>query len=285
MDLTDIDNLKNFLSRFRIRPSDKLGQNFLISQPVLEKILAAAELNADDTVVEIGPGIGTLTLRLALSAGRVFAVEKDPGLIPPLRSLLKKNSNVQIVNQDFLKVNVPQLLTAGYSPPNGFKVVANIPYYITGKILGALLALPQKPKIIVLLVQKEVGERICASAGKMSVLSLSVQFYGRPELLGAVSAAAFYPKPKVDSVILKITPFSAPSFSADPKRFFRLVKIGFASRRKTLENNLSAGLGISKGAAAKFLKASGLGPKARAQELNLKDWERLLKIVEAGLEP
>ena len=279
MDITNLNVLKSLLSRFHIRPSEKLAQNFLVSRPALEEILAAADLKPEDIVLEIGAGVGTLTLSLAEHADRVFAIEKDARLTPPLRSLLRKNPKVQIINQDFLKVNVPELLARNLTSPAGFKVVANIPYYITGKILTALLALRQKPVSIILLVQKEVGERICARAGDMSVLALSVRYYGRPELLETVPASAFFPKPKVDSVILKITPFSEPALASDPKRFFRLVKIGFASRRKTLENNLAAGLRVAKAAAAESIARTELSPAVRAQELSLSDWKKLYDVV------
>lgn len=279
MDLTDLTTLKFLLSRFHLRPSLKLGQNFLVSRQVLTDIISAAELSSDDAVLEIGAGIGTLTLELASRAGRVFAIEKDRRLIKPLRFVLKEISNVEILNDDFLKLDISQLFTPRYSFPTSFKVVANIPYYITGQILQRLLSLPSKPASIVLLVQKEVGERVCAGPGQMSILSVSVQFFGEPQIIGRVLKEDFYPAPEVDSVILRITPFEKPALEVEEKKVFRLVRMGFASKRKTLENNLAGGLRISKSQAAKLIALCGLGPKIRAQELAVEDWKRLYSAI------
>jgi 16S rRNA (adenine1518-N6/adenine1519-N6)-dimethyltransferase len=278
-DLTDVHLLKSLLSRFRIRPADRMGQNFLVDREALTAIVAAADLRAEDTVLEIGPGLGTLTMELAARCQRVVAVEKDRKLIKPLNFILKKFSNVEIINDDILKFNLEEAISYKLSAKT-YKVVANIPYNITGEILRFLLTLPLRPELIVLLVQKEVGERVVAGPGKQSVLGLSVQYFGQPEILGKVSAAAFWPSPKVDSAILKITPYVRPKLNVSEKDFFRLIKIGFASRRKTLLNNLCAGLRLTKDKCAEILELAEINPQARAQELNMEEWEKLYKRIE-----
>ncbi len=275
-----------------------LGQNFLIDKTVLDKIISASDLDKNDAVIEIGPGLGTLTRELSARCGKVVAIEKDNKMAKMLENRIMNfeygisnikipNSKFQIpnsiiINDDILKINLDELLSK-YAPDGKYKLVSNIPYYITSPIIKLFLEAETKPELIVLLVQKEVAERICAKPGKLSILALSVQIYGEPEIVSFVDKSAFYPEPKVDSAILKIKNIKKDATDRAPKdnykNLFRIIKIGFSSKRKKLVNNLSAGLNIDKKESEKILSKAGLSPNARAQELKLEDWERLEKMV------
>lgn len=279
MNLTDIESLKKLLSRFHVRLSPSRGQHFLIDSATLQAIVAAAELQPDDVVVEIGAGVGTLTAELGKACRAVVAYEVDRRLLPVLRFAVKPYPSVRILNQNFLTANLAEdLATCNLSI--GYKVVANIPYQVTGKILRLLLTQTPRPRQIVLLVQKEVAQRITAGPGQMSVLAASVQFYGNPEMVAIVARDDFFPAPAVDSAILKIDVLSKPRLAVDEKDFFRLVKIGFSSRRKTLLNNLSAGYHLPKETVVHVLQQAGLRATLRAQELDLEAWRRLLVCLE-----
>lgn len=274
MDLTNINDLKSLLGKFRIKPSDRLGQNFLVDRAALESIVTAAELADGDRALEIGAGAGTLTVELAKRCAKVVAIEKDRKLIKPLEVVLRLFENVRVVEGDALRIDIGELMGEG-----DYKVVANIPYNITGEIIEKLLSQEHKPRLIVMLVQKEVAERITARPGQLSVLAVSVQLYGTPEIIGAVPAASFYPAPEVDSAILKIRVFGKPKVHRVEQEFFRVVKVGFSSKRKTLVNNLAAGLHTDKKTAAEHLAAAGIGEKARAQELSVEQWGDLCESV------
>jgi 16S rRNA (adenine1518-N6/adenine1519-N6)-dimethyltransferase len=236
--------------------------------------------------LEIGPGEGVLTGRLVDLAERVVAVEKDEQLA---KFVEKKFSsvNLDILEEDILKVNLPLLIEK--KEIKDYKLIANIPYYITGKILRLFLETKYKPKLLILLVQKEVAERICSKPGKMTLLSAAVNYFGKPELVDFVPKESFYPEPKVDSAILKITPYLENADSSGghkyeyankerEKKFFRLIRTGFASPRKTLVNNLSAGFHLSKEEVAEILKKAGIEERTRAQDLSLEDWQKLEKL-------
>ena len=283
-----IDELKSLLSRFHIKPSHKLGQNFLLSDKALEEIVNAAELKSTDTVLEIGPGLGVLTAKLGQGAGLVLAVEKDYKLVNALRKLFKGKKNIKIMQGDALFLDTHEL-RMGFENTNpshshvrkdshfvSYKVVANIPYYITGKLLQNFLTSEFKPSLIVLLLQKEVAERMVALPGEMSILSVSVQFYAAAEIVSIVPRKDFYPSPEVDSAIIKLKILEKPKIDAEEKKFFRLVKIGFAGKRKQLHNNLSAGLGAGEDY-KKILESIGLNPLCRAQDLSLEDWGKLYR--------
>lgn len=274
------------------KPKKSLGQHFLRDQKALEQIVAAAELQPDDKVLEIGPGKGALTNALmnALTSGKLIAVEKDGNLASNLAinfkfqiSNFKSISNDPIVNfknkaavieGDILEINLPKLVER--NDLFGYKVVANIPYYITGKIVRLLLETEYQPKLIVLLVQKEVAERICAKRGKMSILAVAVQYYGKPEIISIVRKESFSPMPEVDSAVLKIVPHGIqPQEKASD--FFRIVKTGFSSPRKTLANNLAGGLKLEKSRVLDALEKEGFSENTRAQELGIEDWKRLEK--------
>ena len=274
MDLTNINDLKSLLGKYHIRLTKKLGQHFLVDRLVLDQIIEAAKLTADDNVIEVGPGIGTLTKELAEKTKHVIAVEKDKRLIKPLRAALRDFSNVEIVNADFLSYQLPATT---------YKLIADIPYNITGSVIRKLTETSVRPLLMVLLVQREVGERITAKVGKMSILSVAVQIYFDPEIIRVVPPSSFFPEPKVESVIVRLSARSSPSIQVDQVKFFRLVRIGFSARRKTLLNNLSAGFKISKEEVAGILKQAGIAEKARAQELSLEDWSRLYSAIQAIL--
>lgn len=263
-----------------------LGQNFLIDKTVLDKIIGASDLDKNDVVIEIGPGLGTLTQELSARCKKVIAIEKDNKMAEMLENKISnikcQISNTVILNDDILKINLDELIKK-YSPDGKYKLVSNIPYYITSPIIKLFLEAETKPELIILLVQKEVAERICAKPGKLSILALSVQIYGEPEIVDYVDKSAFYPEPKVDSAILRIKNIEkgAPdrALKEDYKNLFRIIKIGFSSKRKKLLNNLSAGLNISKKESEKILTEVKINPNARAQELKLEDWKNLEEMV------
>lgn len=265
MDLTRIEDVQTALRLAGIRPNKGLGQHFLIDRGSLEAIMGAAEPSSSDTVLEIGPGLGVMTTELIRAAGRVVAVETDA----VLAELLRRDApeNLEVVEEDFLQFDLHRL-------GKDYKVIANIPYYLTSKIFRLLMESTNPPSVMSLLIQKEVAERIAARPGKMSVLALSVQYYGKPSLVQVVERFKFWPAPKVDSAILKVE-FTGPVFPADRDKLFRLIKAGFGEKRKQLKNALAGGLNISSEAALELLKVAKLGPTARAQELDLAAWERL----------
>ena len=259
------------LRRYHLRAHKGLGQNFLQDPMALEAIVAVAEIQATDTVLEIGPGLGSLTRYLAVSAREVIAVELDEKLIPPLKTVLSPYQNVQVIQGDILKLS-PQDLIA----ENDYLVVANIPYYITSAVIRHLLESESKPRRIVLTIQKEVAGRICARPGDMSLLALSVQVYGSPRIAAYIPAEAFFPAPKVDSAVLVVDIYPTPLIKQDLLGvFFKLVKAGFSQKRKTLRNSLSSGLHISPNQAAELLTRLEIDPQRRAETLSLDEWERL----------
>lgn len=302
------EEIKKIFKTEDLKILKNLGQNFLIDKTVLDKIIGASDLDKNDVIIEIGPGLGTLTQELSTKCRKVIAIEKDKKMAEMLDSrmwyvesrMLDKTKIIQnsklvlerhrgfqipnsiIINDDILKINLSELLKK-YAPGGKYKLVSNIPYYITSPIIKLFLEAEIKPELIVLLAQKEVAERICAKPGKLSILALSVQIYGEPEIVGYVDKSAFYPEPKVDSAILKIKNIKkgAPdrAHKEDRKNLFRIIKIGFSSKRKKLANNLSAGLNINKQESEKILSKANINPNARAQELRLEDWKKLEEIV------
>ncbi|HCP08311.1 MAG TPA: ribosomal RNA small subunit methyltransferase A [Candidatus Moranbacteria bacterium] len=255
----------------------KLGQNFLKDETVVKKIIESADLKQDDFVIEIGPGKGILTEELAKKAGKVLAVEIDTKLIDPLKNRFKDQKNIEIINEDVLNINLSEIFSRYAIRDMRYKIVANIPYYITSPIIRLFLEQENQPREMILMVQKEVAERIVSKPGKMSILAVSVQYYADAEILFGVGKDSFDPAPEVDSAVIKITP--AQKFTAankeETKYFFRIVRAGFSAKRKTLINNLSAGLQIEKNDVEEKIKALGLKPTARAQELSVEDWKDL----------
>ena len=251
-------------------PKKSLGQHWLKDPEILADIAEAAELTGDDVVLEIGPGLGTLTSRLLARANSVTAVEFDADLARKLPGQFP-GKKLTVVNQDILQFDLNQL-------PKNYKVVANVPYYITSKIVEKLMTAENKPSIAVLLVQKEVSERIAAEAGNMSVLSVSVQIFAEAELDIEVPRQFFTPPPKVDSQVVVLRTRNNPLITPEDQRdFFRIVKAGFSAKRKKLRSSLSGGLGIDKSVAEELLKNAGISPDARAEDLAIEDWKKLLK--------
>ena len=268
---------QKLLRRFDLRARKGLGQHFLIDEEVLGQIIAAAQLTADDVVVEVGPGLGVLTRELAKQSGRVIAIELDDRLAAILSESLSAFKNVTIINDDVLKVAPETLLSE--LKTTSYKVVANLPYYITSPVLRHFLEAQIKPQSMVVMVQKEVAEEIAAKPGKMSLLSIGVQLYGQPEIVARVPAESFYPAPAVGSAILKVTPYSQPPVEiSDTDGFFRLARAGFSAARKQLANSLAQGMGVSKAEALALLARAEVSPQRRAETLTLEEWARLWQV-------
>ena len=264
-------NASAVLKRHGLRADKSLGQNFLQDPFALEAIASAAELQSTDIVLEIGPGLGSLTRYLAASAKQVIAVELDYELLIPLRAVLAPYKNVRVVHGDILKLS-PQELVA----ENDYIVAANIPYYITSAVIRHLLESDPKPRRIVLTIQKEVAERICAKPGDMSLLALSVQVYGNPRIAARIPASAFFPEPKVDSAVISVDIYATPLIKPDLlESFFKMIKAGFSQKRKTLRNSLSAGLHVSTAIAEELLKKANIDPMRRAETLSIDEWQIL----------
>ena len=267
----------SLLKRYRLQPHKGLGQNFLQDPMALEEIISAADIHPTDTVLEIGPGLGSLTRYLAVSAKEVVAVELDRNLLPPLRAILSPYKNVHLIQGDILKLSPGELVNE-----SNYIVAANIPYYITSAVIRHLLASDKKPRRIVLTVQKEVAQRICSAPGDLSLLALSVQVYGKPRITARIPAEAFFPAPKVDSAVLCIDIYPSPLISAEHiDAFFHLSKAGFSQKRKMLRNSLSAGLHISPTEAADLLTSAAIDPQRRAETLSLDEWNRLTWIKQS----
>ena len=258
-----------------MKAKKSFGQNWLRDNYTLDKIVDSADIDTKDTVLEVGPGLGTLTHKLVETEASIVAVEADRDLIPGLQKRFINSNNLHLEYGDILKFNLQSL-------PSRYKVVANIPYYLTSHLLRNFLESDSPPSLMVLLVQKEVAERILAKPGKMSVLAFSVQYYARPEYIMDVKKELFEPVPKVDSAVIKIVMNQAPIFEADKQKLFRLVKAGFGEKRKMLRNSLSGGLHIDHVQAEELLRKAQIDLTSRAQELSLLDWQRLYSEAESG---
>lgn len=246
-------------------PKKSLGQHWLRDRNVLAHIAECAEITDEDTVLEIGPGLGTLTSELLRRAEKVIAVEFDPELAHKLPGQFP-GTNLEVAHEDILSFDLSKL-------PTGYKVVANVPYYITSKIVQALMTADNKPSVAVLLVQKEVAERLAADPGDMSILAISAQVFAEVSLGDVVPAELFTPPPKVDSRVVILRTREQPLVTANrEKAFFRTVKAGFSAKRKKLRSSLSGGLGISKADAESLLGTAGISPDARAEDLTIDNW-------------
>lgn len=272
------------MRRHGLRAKKGLAQHFLIDDGVLQKIIEAAEIQPSDVVIEVGSGLGVLTEQLARRAGWVIAIELDERLATILKERLASSGNVTVVNEDVLKID-PAALLSNYGaefPPGvgsiGYKVVANLPYYIASPTLRHFLEAPVKPEMMVVMVQKEVAGEIAARPGRMSILSVGVQLYGAPEIVTIVPATAFYPVPNVDSAVLKIRLFDKPAVDVDTEAFFRVVRAGFSAARKQLGNSLAQGLGIDKAEAMAVLEKAGIDSQRRAETLTIEEWARLWRV-------
>ena len=262
---------------FEIKPTRSKGQNFLINEKIYNNIIAVSDLRPDDTILEIGPGLGFLTTKLAQKVKRVVAVELDSKLAAYLQIGLDSRDikNVEIINQDILKFN----LGAYIASEENYKIVANLPYNITSIFLRLFLSGIHKPESLVLMLQKEVAERISASAPDMSILAVSVQYYAEPKIIQIVKAGNFWPEPEVDSAIIRLEVKPEKHSPAEEKIFFRIVKAGFSAKRKMLKNNLAGGLRIEPDIVNKILAEKGFNIKARAEELTLLDWQKLVAAL------
>jgi len=269
---------KRRLRRFDLKARKGLGQHFLIDREVLEAIVSAAELKPSDVVLEIGPGLGILTGELAQKAGRVIAVELDDKLAALLKQTLASLDNVTIINDDVLKIAPQDLLEKQTGP--GYKVVANLPYYITSPVLRHFLEASAKPQTMIVMVQKEVAEAISAKPGDMSLLSVSVQYYAEPKIISLVPAQCFYPAPKVDSAIVKIDVYPKPKVAVDEAGFFAVVRAGFAAPRKQIANSLAQGLDRAKAEVLPLLKEAGIAQQRRAETLTIEEWAGLWRSLE-----
>ncbi len=267
-------NIFPLLKIYDIKPKKSLGQNFLIEPAGLNKVINAAEITADDEVLEIGAGLGSLTYLLAQTARQVVAVEIDKAMLPPLRQALAEFDNVRVIAGDILELKPDELMQG-----QDYVVVANIPYYISSAIIRHLMAANRRPKRVVLTLQKEVAERILARDGKMSLLSLSVHLFGQVSLAGLIPAGSFLPAPEVDSAVLKIELYPQPMVPLEQQdAFFKLAHAGFGQKRKTLRNSLSAGLALAGSQVETLLLEAGIDPKRRAETLSISEWKRLTQI-------
>ncbi len=268
-------NPRALLERYDVLPKKSLGQNFLHDPNALEKIVDTAELMPEDTVLEIGPGTGALTEVLARSAARVVAVELDQRLAPILQERLADYPNVTIVFQDILETDVPALMET-----EGYVVVANVPYYITSAILKVLLENEHRPRRLVLTMQQEVAERLIAKPNDMSILAVSVQFFGQPKIAMRINPSVFWPRPEVDSAVVIIDTYATPPVDvSDAKRFFRVVKAGFGQKRKQLKNALGSGLALNSEQTAALCESAGIDPRRRAETLTLEEWAALTRAT------
>lgn len=259
------------LKEYRLTPKKDLGQNFLVDGNILTRMVALAEITENSTVLEIGAGLGSLTFFLAQTAKQVTAVEVDKDLLPIAKKILADFSNVTLIAEDILAIDLHTLHL-----PDGYTVVANIPYYITSAIIRKLLTASEKPTRMVLTMQEEVAERICAQPGKLSLLALSVQVFGTPEMLMKIPSGAFYPAPTVDSVTLRINLFPEPAIPQEKLDiFFRLIKAGFSQKRKMLRNTLSSGLHLPHDQVETLLEQAGIDPQRRAQTLSIDEWGKV----------
>jgi 16S rRNA (adenine1518-N6/adenine1519-N6)-dimethyltransferase len=266
-DLPPLD-FKRILRAHNIQLKKSLGQNILISQSALERVINAADISTEDSVLEVGAGLGSLTRMLAVRAKKVVAVELDGRLIPALHEVLDPFSTVELIEGDILDLNL-----ADYFSKPGYLVVSNIPYYITSAIIRHFMETTIRPRSLVLTVQKEVAERICARPDDMSLLALSVQIYGIPEIRARILAGAFYPPPRVDSSVVRVDLYPEPLAARSTiDQAFRLAHAGFSQKRKTLRNSLSSGMGWSKLQTEELCGQVGIDPGRRAETLSVDEW-------------
>jgi len=268
-------NDRQLLEHHAIFPKKSLGQNFLHDPNLLEKIAEIADLTPQTTVLEVGPGTGNLTRVLAQQAGRVIAVEIDDRLMMLLEREFADHPRVKLALADILEVNLRELV--GDDP---YIVVANLPYYITSAILRYFLEASHKPMRLVVTVQYEVAERLVAEPGDMSLLAVSAQFYGHPQIMLRLNPAVFWPRPEVDSAVVRLDVYDQPPIAVPgEKQFFRIVRAGFGQKRKQLRNSISAGLHLDKSQADQLLIQAGVDPQRRAETLSLDEWAAITRMA------
>lgn len=272
-------NPKKLMDDHGLTPKKNYGQNFMHDPNAREKIIRTADLSPTDTVIEVGPGTGILTTDLAAEVKQVISIEIDKRLEPILNETFQDTHNINFIFEDILKTIPADLLNG----ETDYKVVANVPYYITSAILRHFLEAPIKPKMLVITMQLEVAERLVATAGDMSLLAVSVQYYGQARLISKLNPAVFWPRPEVDSAIIRIdtydhNPLEVPSDEA----FFRVVKAGFSMKRKQLKNSLSGGLGLKSTELESLTHETGIDLRRRAETLSLTEWAALSRALKAG---
>lgn len=265
--------VQTILRNYGLKPQKGLGQNFLVDDGYLQKIVRASGVKSEDTVLEIGAGLGSLTRYLASAAASVIAVEIDGRLFPALKNVLSSFSNVRLIQGDIMEITPADL-----GLKEGYKVVANIPYYLTSNLMRRLMEAKVKPSLVALTIQKEVAQRICAEAGNLSQMALSVQVYGRPQIAFYIPKGAFYPVPRVDSAALLVELYPQPLIPQPRlETFFLLMQAGFSQKRKMLHNALAGGLDLNRQEIMALLAESGIKPERRAQTLSIREWDALAK--------
>lgn len=269
------DGVPARLRQYGLAPRKRLGQNFLRDRSFLKLMLDAADVVHEDEVLEIGAGTGVLTSALLERARRVVAIELDDALTALLQSQLGSAPNLELWHGNALQFD------PGEHFPGSYKLLGNIPYYITGPLVRRFLEVKRKPTVLLLMVQREVAERIIAPPGRLSVLGVSVQYYADADVVARVPARAFYPVPKVDSAILRLRPRQDVP-SVDPAEFFPIVKAGFGMKRKQLANSLSAGLHLSRAGTQAYLREAGIDETRRAETLSVAEWENLTRAITAA---
>lgn len=278
IDLTSVQELRNLLAAHRMRPLKSFGQNFLVDRSVLQNIVEAAAIEPDDELLEVGSGTGVLTRELAKQARRVVAVELERDMLSLLKNTTAAYPNVELVARNLLFLDPVEIFAQA-----PYKLVANLPYYITAPTFRHFLESANPPRLIVVMVQAEVAQRIIAEPGSLSVLALSVQFYGQPRIIARVPARAFYPAPKVDSAILRVdvNP-QAPLLPAEREKFFRLVHAGFSEKRKQLHNSLTHGLHVKNEIVRSWLATAAIDVSRRAETLSIEEWLHLARVIETA---
>jgi 16S rRNA (adenine1518-N6/adenine1519-N6)-dimethyltransferase len=270
------------LRQYNLTPRKSLGQNFLVDASASRRIAQLPDLKMDDTVVEIGAGLGTLTYELSILCERVIAVETDPSLVAVLHQEFEELSNIYVYEGDILQLQPTKLLAVDTPQPEvpfwgslmqNYVIVANLPYYITAAVIRHMLESAIRPRCMVVTVQREVAERMVAAPGNMSLLSVSTQFYGTPRIVMRLKRGAFYPAPKVDSAVIRLDLYQDPPVPVDDiKMFFAVVRAGFALKRKQLRNSLAAGLKVDPLVVEKSLSDCGIDYRRRAETLSIDEW-------------
>ncbi len=278
-----MSELKDLLRQHDVRADKRLGQHFLVDRGILRSIAAAADLTSADTVIEVGPGTGLLTAELCTLAGEVIAVELDPRMVDMLRESLKGVDNLTVVQGDILTLPPAELLEChSRLRPAAYKVVANLPYYITSPVLRHFLHAALPPLLMVVMVQDEVGRAMAARPGDMSLLSVSVQAFAVPSIVRRVMAHSFHPRPKVDSLVLRLDALAAPSIDiAEAQAFLDFVGAGFHSPRKQLHNSFGHGLTLPRERIQEMLSQGSVDPTRRPETLAVEEWVRLWRIYDA----
>ena len=265
---------KAMLDSLGLSPRKRLGQNFLVGTGVVNMIVRAADIKPNETIVEVGPGLGILTRELVKKAGRVVAVEMDKEIAEVLEREVR-TANLEVLSADAREVGVKEITNA-----MPYKLVANLPYYAASPILRHFLESEWPPVLAVIMVQREVAKQMVAQPGEMSLVSVGVQIYGKPAIVGSVPSSAFYPKPKVTSAVVRIQLDARPSLNiANTKAFFKVVRAGFSAPRKQMRHSLAQGLEVPPEEALKHLNTAGIDPRARAETLSLEQWTALYRVI------